>query len=246
MSDKTCVINKELWNIQTKPIEDSVLKSAYGVGFYSDEENLLFDSINSKCNDIWRRMLALCNSIAPSFEQQRRSREYTICNEWYDYNNFKTWYDENYYELENETICFSCMCIKKNNTHFCPQLCAFVPQSIIGLLYGASNAIDSNDCACGVSIENRNKGKVYKCMMKIAPELNCGSPNFYIGSYDTEEEAFMNYKIVKELYIKGVAYHYKDKIPSKLYNAMINWIVEKDDNKIAYENSNTRKNVFRL
>jgi len=82
--------------------------------------------------------------------------------------------------------------------------------------------------------------------MKIAAELNKGSEIYYIGTYDTEEEAFINYKIVKELYIKGVAYHYKNRIPEKLYNAMLNWEIEKDDNTVKYENSRTRKDIFRL
>lgn len=240
-------IDFDVWGINNGEIKDSVYKS-YGIGFYSDEGNLDTDDINSKCNYIWKRMFALCYSVADSFEKQRREREYTLCKEWLDYNNFKLWYKENHYTLQDEDCFFSSMCIKKNNTHFCPQLCVFVPRSILGLLYGNSNNIarNSGECACGVSrIKNKNQ-YVYKSMMKIAPELNGGSDNYYIGTFDTEEEAFNNYKIVKELYIKGVAYHYKDKIPEKLYNAMLHWEVEKDDNTIKYENSKTRKDVFKL
>lgn len=242
-------IDLNLWGISEKEnVEESVLKSAYGIGFYSDKTHLDTEEINSKCNETWRRMFALCYSISDSFEKHRKEREYTICKEWLDYNNYKQWYDENYYELENENVCFSSMCIKKNNTHFCPQLCVFVPQSILGLLYGNTNNVNRNSgkCVCGVDrVKNKDK-YVYKSTMKIAPELNCGSDTYYIGTFETEEEAFINYKIIKELYIKGVAYHYKDKIPEKLYNSMLHWEVEKDDNKLKYENSRTRKDVFRL
>lgn len=51
---------------------------------------------------------------------------------------------------------------------------------------------------------------------------------------------------MKELYIKGVAYHLKDKISESVYNAMIRWTVERDDNTVKYENTRTRKDLFRL
>ena len=51
---------------------------------------------------------------------------------------------------------------------------------------------------------------------------------------------------MKELYIKGVAYHLRDKIPESVYNAMIRWTVERDDNTVKYENTRTRKDLFRL
>lgn len=82
--------------------------------------------------------------------------------------------------------------------------------------------------------------------MNIDPELNGGSGTYYIGTYETEEEAFISYKIMKELYIKGVAYHLKDKISESVYNAMIRWTVEMDDNTVKYENTRTRKDLFRL
>lgn len=241
-------IDLELWGIANKEsLQDNILKP-FGIGYYSDEKCIDTDEINSKCHEIWMRMLARCFSISKSNDNAKKGREYTVCKEWLDYIQFKKWYDQNYYELETEKVYFSPMCVKKNNTHFCPQLCVFVPHSILGLLYGSTNNLyrNSGKCVCGVScIKNKGKNK-YKSTMNIAPELNAGSDTYYIGTFDTEEEAFINYKIVKELYIKGVAYHNKDKIPEKLYNAMLNWEVEKDDNSIKYENTRTRKDIFRL
>ena len=47
--------------------------------------------------------------------------------------------------------------------------------------------------------------------------------------FDTPEEAFQTYKEFKENYIKQVADEYKDKIPEKLYEAMINYKIEITD-----------------
>ncbi len=234
------------WGIYQTDVKKDVLKSSYGCGYYSDDKNLLPEEINSKCNYTWRRMLALCYSQASSYEKQRRGREYTICKEWLDYNTFKEWYDKNYYELPDYKVIFSPMCIKKNNTHFCPQLCAFVPTYVVGLLYGNVNSSAEEDKCNGVIKMKTLNGYSYKCAMNIDPELNGGSDTYYIGTYETEEEAFISYKIMKELYIKGVAYHLKDKISESVYNAMIRWTVERDDNTVKYENTRTRKDLFRL
>lgn len=51
----------------------------------------------------------------------------------------------------------------------------------------------------------------------------------YLGCYDTPEQAFQAYKNFKEKYIKDVAEEYKDQIPTKLYNAMIQYKIEIDD-----------------
>jgi hypothetical protein len=50
------------------------------------------------------------------------------------------------------------------------------------------------------------------------------------GSFNTPEDAFyLGYKPFKENIIKQKAEEYKDVIPSKLYDAMYNWVVEITD-----------------
>jgi hypothetical protein len=56
------------------------------------------------------------------------------------------------------------------------------------------------------------------------------SKDIHIGTFDTPENAFYKgYKPFKENYIKEVADEYKDKIPTKLYDAMYKYEVEIDD-----------------
>ena len=47
--------------------------------------------------------------------------------------------------------------------------------------------------------------------------------------YSDIGEAFKQYKIMKETYIKQIADEYKDLIPSKLYNALYKYEVEITD-----------------
>ena len=50
-----------------------------------------------------------------------------------------------------------------------------------------------------------------------------------LGRFDTAELAFNRYKEYKEDFIKDMAEQYKDAIPYKVYEAMINWKIEIDD-----------------
>ena len=51
----------------------------------------------------------------------------------------------------------------------------------------------------------------------------------FLGYYKTVEEAFNAYKKVKEAYIKEVATKWKDKIDPKVYDALMNWVIEITD-----------------
>ena len=50
-----------------------------------------------------------------------------------------------------------------------------------------------------------------------------------LGYFDTAEDAFARYKEYKEDFTKDMAGLYRDKIPDKVYDAMMNWKVEIDD-----------------
>ena len=51
----------------------------------------------------------------------------------------------------------------------------------------------------------------------------------YLGHFNNSEEAFFAYKKFKEEKIKEVAEQYKDKIPDKLYRALLRYEIEITD-----------------
>jgi hypothetical protein len=62
--------------------------------------------------------------------------------------------------------------------------------------------------------------------------VQCNDVNGYaakLGYFNTVEEAFLAYKTFKEKVIKEVALEYKNKIPLKLYNSLLNYQVEITD-----------------
>lgn len=50
-----------------------------------------------------------------------------------------------------------------------------------------------------------------------------------LGCFDSAENAFAMYKEYKEDFIKNMAKQYKDVIPDKVYEAMMNWKIEIND-----------------
>ena len=100
---------------------------------------------------------------------------------------------------------------------YSPNTCAFVPVEINSLLT-KTNALRGNTLI-----------GVFKTNNKFIVNCNNGTNKKYLGTYNTEIEAFEVYKRVKENYIKEVANKWKDFIKPNVYEALINYTVEITD-----------------
>lgn len=140
-------------------------------------------------------------------------KDITVCEEWFNFQNFAEWYEKNYIEgfhLDKDIICPDCK-------EYSPETCAFVPIEINSLF---------------------TKGKAKRGVFYIGvtkfrgafrAHLSRNGKQEWIGTFPTESEAFNYYKQEKEKYIKIVAEKWKDKIDSRVYNAMINYKVKQND-----------------
>jgi hypothetical protein len=144
-----------------------------------------------------------------------------ICEEWYNFSNFKLWYDENVLPWKSlgievdidKDILF------KGNKVYSPDTVSLVPK-IINKLFISSDSSKS-DLPLGVWQE-KDKNK-YRAGMNLMGD------KIKLGTFDTVEEAFARYKEYKEDFIKDMAEQYKDKITDRTYQAMMNWVVEITD-----------------
>lgn len=193
--------------------------TVYGHGYLGIEERV---DANSKCYRTWNHMLERCFSNELK-EKYPTYKDVTVCEEWLNYSNFKIWFDNNYYEIENETMALDKDILAKGNKIYSPYTCVFVPQKI--------NTIFTKN--------NSNRGNYY-IGVTYRPEINNSKPycascsdskgkQVNLGYYKTPEEAFNVYKNNKEKYIKQVADEYKPYIPQKLYDAMYRYEVEITD-----------------
>lgn len=142
--------------------------------------------------------------------------ECVICEEWRDFNNFKSWYDRNYvpgYQIDKDII-------KKGNKTYCPEFCCFVPQEIN--LLTATRGIRATKYPPGVNKTKSGKFEAYITIKK---------KRIHIGTYDSMDLAFAIYKKEKEAHIQKVAQEYYDanKIERRVYDALMNYEVQITD-----------------
>ena len=201
-------------------VKNLIFPNVFGVGYIGEGE---YTSKTKGCDErayeIWQGMLERCYS--------RHSEKYptyvgcAVCEEWHNYQNFAKWYEGNYYEIDGERMCLDKDILVKGNKTYSPETCVFVPNEI-NCLFTKSNRA-RGEYPVGVYYKKKNKKFCSQC------KIGGGKPQKYLGLFLTVEEAFQAYKEFKEQYIKEVANKYKNKIPSRLYEAMMNYEVNIND-----------------
>lgn len=167
----------------------------------------------------WRNMLGRCYS---EYEQTKRPTYIgcSVVKEWHNFQVFAEWYDKNYYEVDGERMSLEKDILFKGNKIYSPETCIFAPLKINDLFNRQPTT--RGDLPIGVYYDTLNKK--YKSQCQVIGKSRIG-----LGYFDTPKEAFEVYKIHKEKYIKEIAEIYKEKIPQKLYTAMLNYVVEIGD-----------------
>lgn len=107
--------------------------------------------------------------------------------------------------------------IQKGNKIYSPETCCFVPQEINNIFTKRQEY--RGNYSIGV---NRRKNK-------YASSINKNGQHFWLGTFETLEDAFGAYKIAKESYIKEVANEWVGQIDEKCYKALINYKIEITD-----------------
>lgn len=141
-------------------------------------------------------------------------KDVTICDEWLIFDNFYQWFKENYregWQIDKDILI-------KGNRLYCPECCCFVP-AFINSLFTKSNKI-RGEYPVGVDF---HCGRYRARLKKV---VNHKRIRIDLGYFDSPEEAFNAYKREREKYFREVAEEYKNILPERVYNAIINYKVE--------------------
>ena len=136
------------------------------------------------------------------------------------FQNFAKWYEENYYEIKGEKMCLDKDILVKGNKIYSKETMIFVPSRINELFTKRQNER-------GVSPLGTSPHK-YAEKMQVMCSNGYGK-NIYLGLFENKRNAWLMYKINKELVIQSIADEYKDLIPQKLYEALYSYKVEIND-----------------
>lgn len=209
------VCNREYSKFKNGSIKCPYEPRHYGVGYLGNEEDVTgsFEYIR------WSEMLRRCYDI--KYKNHKITyMQCEVCEEWHNFQTFKQWCLNNYYEVPNETMHLDKDILFKGNKIYSPNTCVFVPQNINSLFTKSDKA--RGDCPIGVSYD-KNKNKYCSYCSDGHKKL------VHLGYYTTPEDAFYSYKTYKECLIKQIADQYKQFIPLKLYKAMYMYKVEITD-----------------
>ena len=217
--DGTIIEHRTYGDFKKGKIKNPFFPNVYGVGFIGVGRFKSRDANGklTKCYTTWVSILERCYS-SKFQEKYPTYKGCTVCEEWWNFQNFAEWYYSHYYEIEGQRMNLDKDILHKGNKIYSPNTCVFVPQFINTLFIKRDN--ERGNCPVGV----------YKFRDKFRAQLSKGNgKQIYLGTYTTANEAFQAYKQAKEDYIKQIAEKYKSQIPQKLYDALMNYEVEIDD-----------------
>lgn len=200
-------------------MRDLYKPTVYGVGFMG--EGPYKAKINKKTTkeyNIWHSMMDRCYNPKHS-DRYPTYKDCIICEEWHNFQNFASWYEDNYYEIPGEKMALDKDILVKGNKVYSPETCVFVPKSINSLFVKADSV--RGDLPIGVRYNRRKNKYESKCSVRNKEK--------HLGYYNSPEEAYQAYKTFKEKHVKEVADQYIELIPQELYDAMYDYEVECDD-----------------
>lgn len=186
-----------------------------GICGFGINDSVISTSINGKkikSYALWKSVITRC------FKCKSYS-DCSVCDEWKYFSNFKKWFDLNYidgYELDKDLLV-------KGNKVYGPNTCCFIPKEINKLLVKQKKRT-SNKLPFGVVRHSKNSFQVF---------ISRNGKVEYLGVRNSQDDAFELYKNAKENHIKQVAqeYYKRNKITKRIYDALINYKIEINDNK---------------
>lgn len=210
------VAKTEYKHCKSGGIKNPYHKTLYGVGFmgvgkYTSKEN----GKTTKHYQTWCNMFTRCYN-PQYFKKTKAYVGCEVCEEWHNFQNFAKWYEDNYYEVDGETMCLDKDILVKGNKVYSPEACVFVPERINTLFVNHTSSKGKHK----IGVVKNNTSGLY-----VARCTTSDGKYYHLGSYLTEDEAFVKYKIAKEKLVKQIATLYKDSIPNKLYMALTKYEV---------------------
>ena len=206
-------------NFKRGQVKNPYDKTIYGIGMIGNGKFKTgrADAINKEY-ETWFHMLRRCYSKKDSNMYPAYFGKCEVCDEWLNYQNFAEWYTSNYYRV-NERLHIDKDILDPKSKIYSPNTCILVPQRINELF-----TYKKNNLGLPVGIRKTSGGK-----------YRAGYNTQTLGTFNTLEEAFAAYRSAKENAIIKIADEYKNIIPSRLYEAMINYkvLMSNDENCVA-------------
>lgn len=145
-------------------------------------------------------------------------RDVTMCQEWIDNPKaFVKWYLEHYYCIDGEIMAVDKDLFGKEQKIYSPETCCILPQRLNALLANCKKHYYGERTADDLPLGVRYDKEKYYSEIQF---MGSGRP-IKLSKWDTAEEAFSEYKLMKQADICRVVAEYKDKIPDYIYRELL-------------------------
>ena len=207
-----------LHNIRKGEVKDSYLESVFGVGVVGVKYPTRVNGVRTKQYELWVNMLKRCYSDTykkkhPTYEGCEVSNNFKSYEYFYEWCNKQVGFRNSGWHLDKDLLI-------KGNKVYSESTCVFIPSEINTVLIKCIASRGKH--LIGVYYHKRDKA-----FMAQVSKNKGGSE--YLGSFNTEIEAFNAYKKAKEAFVKEQANKWKDKIDERAYEALMNYTVEITD-----------------
>ena len=150
-----------------------------------------------------------------------------MCDLWrYDKDSFAEWWSSEYYECDGESMAVDKDLLFPGNKEYAPDKCCIIPQTLNTMLSNCKKhklpkwKNERNDLPLGVRYDS--KMKMYYGEIKPFGHDEV----IRLSYWETPEEAFGEYKRHKQADILIMADKYKNKVPRKVYDALLRFEVQ--------------------
>ena len=207
-----------LGSIRNGYVKDRYAPSVYDIGIIGDKYPSRINGRNTKEYMLWCSMLKRCYSDTckkkqPIYEGCEVSENFKSYEYFYEWCHNQIGFGVKGWHLDKDLLI-------KGNKVYSETTCVFIPAEVNTLLV-KSDKIRGNH-PIGVYWRNTKKAFV--------AQVNKGKgKQEYLGSFNTEIEAFNAYKGIKENYLKELANKWKGEIDGRAYEALMSYEVEIDD-----------------
>ena len=207
-----------LGDIRNGEVKDPYSPSVFGVGIIGARYPVSEGGRDTKDYALWKGMLKRCYSDTfkkkyPTYEGCEVSDNFKYYEYFYEWCHKQIGFSVDGFELDKDLLI-------KGNKVYSETTCVFIPQEINTLLTKSTSS--RGEHLIGVSWSNTNKA------FEARVSKNKGKSE-YLGSFETELEAYNAYKTAKESFIKEQANEWKSQIDCRAYEALMNYTVEITD-----------------
>lgn len=213
--------NRSYWHFMKGAIKNPYFRDVvnigyFGEGVYDGKSRILNSSMKLPIYHVWKAMIVRCYDR--KYNHTESYRGCTVCDEWHNFQIFAEWFVQNYWEIPNERMHLDKDILIKDNKIYSPNTCILVPQKINNLFITPKKGRYNR----GVKIEKMGRYNARLC--------KGDKGRIFLGSFDTENEAYQAYLIAKKEYIRQMADDYRTKypdvFPKKVYDAMYAWTID--------------------